>query len=199
LAAASSKKSKNPNHVKIDDIDTCIETSFKFKHKRKREQNSKVRVETPYPAMTQSEKKSVYVGSAASFQDFVDIFCRTMWENPRGAEIEDALKVLFLGHQTKYGKKIVPDIQLEMLLQKARSLSNNWDRNNEVEPFIKNINSRGWYKIENVVNKYELMIVAIMSLAVFNFSTIKNRHGWSVATEKKQNRLFLLFNDLILD
>jgi len=31
----------------------------------------------------------------------------------------------------------------------------------------------GWCKIENVVDKLELMIVAIMSLAVFNFSSIK--------------------------
>jgi hypothetical protein len=51
-----------------------------------------------------------------------------------------------------------------------------------------NINARGWYNIEKVVSQHEVMILAILSLSVYNFSTIKNRHGWSVATEKKQNR-----------
>ena len=112
---------------------------------------------------------------------------------PRFAVIEDNLKVLFRGHQAKYGKKIVPDIQLEKLLEKADSLPTHWDRSDESKPFVTNINALGWYKIENVVDKHELIIVAMMSLAVFNFSTIKNRHGWSVATEKKtvQVRFFV--------
>ncbi len=42
--------------------------------------------------------------------------------NPNGLEIEDALKVLFRGHQAKYGKRIVPDSQLTRLLERAGSL-----------------------------------------------------------------------------
>ena len=91
-----------------------------------------------------------------------------MWTNPNPLEIEDALKVLFRGHQAKYGKRIVPDSQLE-----ASSLPADWDRSNESTPFVASINGPGWYSIENVVNKNELLITAVMSLAVYNFSTIK--------------------------
>ena len=34
--------------------------------------------------------------------------------NPNGVQIVDYLKVLLRGHQAKYGKKIVPDSQLEI-------------------------------------------------------------------------------------
>ncbi len=59
-------------------------------------------------AVTKSGDRTWTVKELASFQDFVDIFCKTMcqmWENPREAEIEDALKTLILGHQAKYGKE----------------------------------------------------------------------------------------------
>jgi hypothetical protein len=42
-----------------------------------------------------------------------------MWRNPNGVQIVDYLKVLFRGHQAKYGKQIVPDSQLETLLGRA--------------------------------------------------------------------------------
>ena len=131
-------------------------------------------------------------------QDFVDIFCQTMWNEPLIDAIEANLKVMFRGHQAKYGKKIVPDIQLEKLIERANSLPTDWDRSDESKPFVENINSLGWYKIENVVVKHELMIVAMMSLSVFNFSTIKNRHNWSAAKEQRQNRCVFLFDELII-
>ncbi len=155
------------------------------------------RSETPYPAMSQAEKTEMAFGSAATFQDFVDMFCKTMWTNPNGHEIEVALKVLFRGHQAKYSKQIVPDSQLERLLCRAESLPPDWDKSDESERFVESINGPGWYSIQKVVNKNELLILAMMSLAVHNFSTIKNRHGWSVAKEKKQNRCVFLFHELM--
>lgn len=198
--SSGSDKGKKQNDVKIDNVDSCLETFLRSRNrKRKRPTESKVtRSETRYPAMSQAEKNEVVVGSAASYQDFVDIFCKTMWDDPRIDVIEQNLKVLFRGHQAKYGTKIVPDIQLEKLLERAESLPTDWDRSDESKLFVEKINSLGWYKIENVVVKHELMIVAIMSLSVFNFSTIKNRHGWSAATEKKQNRCVFLFSELML-
>ena len=187
--SSGSEKGKNQNDVKIDNIDSCLETFLRKKpKKRKRQTETTTRIETPYPPLSQAEKAEVVAGSALSYQDFVDIFCQTMWDDPRIDVIEANLKVLFRGHQAKYGKKIVPDIQLEKLLERANSLPTHWDKSDETKPFVKKINSLGWYKIENVVVKHELMIVAMMSLSVCNFSTIKNRHGWSVAAEKKQNR-----------
>ncbi len=183
--------------MKIVNVDSCLEKSLKAK-KRGRKSTSKshvIRSETPYPAMSSTEKKEMAVGSAATFQDFVDIFCEHMWKSPNGVQIVDYLKVLFRGHQAKYGKKIVPDSQLEILLRTAALLPNEWDKSDDSVSFVKNINQRGWYKIENVVSKDELMLVAIMSLSVYNFSTIKNRHGWSVAKEQKQNRcVFYVIN-----
>ena len=85
------------------------------------------------------------------------------------------------------------DSQLEILLQRAALLPDDWDKSDNSVSFVTNINQRGWYKIENVVSKDELMLVAIMSLSVYNFSTIKNRHGWSVKTEQKQNRCVICF------
>jgi hypothetical protein len=55
------------------------------KRGRKKKSTSKshvIRSETPYPAMSQTEKNEMAVGSAATFQDFVDIFCEHMWRNP---------------------------------------------------------------------------------------------------------------------
>jgi hypothetical protein len=120
-----------------------------------------------------------------------------MWTDPNRHEIEDALKVLFRGHQAKYGKQIVPDSQLARLLRRAEFLPTHWDRSDESQPFVESINGPGWYSIQNVVNKNELLITAMMSLAVHNFSTIKNRHGWSVTKEQKQNRCVLLFHELV--
>ena len=88
----------------------------------------------------------------------------------------------------KYMSLTNKDSQLEILLQRAALLPDDWDKSDNSVSFVTNINQRGWYKIENVVSKDELMLVAIMSLSVYNFSTIKNRHGWSVKTEQKQNR-----------
>ena len=41
------------------------------------------------------------------------------------------------------GKKIVPDIQLEKLLERAGSLPTHWDRSDESKPFVTTINARG--------------------------------------------------------
>jgi hypothetical protein len=138
--------------------------------------------------MSKAEQVNAFGATAASYQDFVDKFCQTMWDKPREEEIVASLKILFAGHQAKYGKAIVPDNQLVQLLHRARSLPAHWDQRDETDSFKKAINGPGWYTINNVVNRNELLIVAIMSLAVYNFSTIRNRHGWSVEKEKKQNR-----------
>jgi hypothetical protein len=53
--------------------------------------------------------------------------------------------------------------------------------------YIHGINDAGWHKIETIVSKNELLLIAMMSLAVTNFSVVKNRHGWSNKQETKQN------------
>jgi hypothetical protein len=64
-----------------------------------------------------------------------------------------------------------------------------------MDSFVRRINGPGWYKLHNVVDKNELFNVTIMSFAVFIFSITRNRHGWSVATEKNKtgDNLFQLF------
>ena len=81
-----------------------------------------------------------------------------MWTNPNDHEIEDYLKVLFRGHQAKYGKQIVPDSQLAKLLRRAESLPLDWDKSDESEHFVESIDGPGWYGIQNVLNKNELLV-----------------------------------------
>jgi hypothetical protein len=124
----------------------------------------------------------------ASYEDFVDNFSQSMWKNPDKASIESALRIVFLNHQTKYGKIIIPDEKLSKFLQKAESLPVQWNDSDEREPFVNDINDDGWYKIENIVSKHELLLIGMMSLAATNFSVIRNRHGMTNKQETMQNR-----------
>ena len=155
------------------------------KRKNRSKQIQTTRVETPYPKEMKPEMISH--DAAACYQDFVDVFCKTMWETPNMMAIQDALRVAFQGHQSRYGKVIIPDQTLADLFAKAESSPDIWDDLKD-EAFVDNINSRGWHKISNVMSKHEVLIVAIMSISAHNFSMIKNRHGWSNKQEEKQNR-----------
>lgn len=160
----------------------------KSKRKRAREERLKKREETTVKGVLYPKVPKTYHSEGASYNDFVDIFCKNMWKNPDEDCIKSALKVVFLNHQTKYGKDIIPDEQLTKLLQKAESLPVQWTDSDDGQTFVKGINDAGWYKIETIVSKNELLLIAMMSLAVTNFSVVKNRHGWSNKQETKQNR-----------
>jgi hypothetical protein len=148
--------------------------------------NPKPRVEVAYP---RGGMKPVYLdhASAACFDDFVSVFCKTMWHDPNIQAIEDALKVAFKQRQSRYGKIIIPDNLLKDLLETAKALPKKWDDSKD-ESFEHRINSAGWRLVKNLMVQHEMLIIALMSISSFNWSTIKNRHQWHNFKEQNQNR-----------
>jgi hypothetical protein len=161
-------------------------SSQKRPRPRKIIHNPSPRVETDYPSSGMMPV-SVDTSTAACYQDFVDIFCKEMWIRPNNVAIKDALRVAFKNRQSRYGKSIIPDNSLADLLERAEALPEKWDDSID-KSFVDNINRTGWYLIENLACEHEVLIIALMSISVYNWSTIKNRHKWQSFREQNQNR-----------
>jgi hypothetical protein len=144
------------------------------------------RVEFDYPRAGM-KPVSLDHSSAACFDDMVNVFCKTMWHDPDIEAIKDALKVAFKQRQSRYGKIIIPDNLLKDLLETAKALPKKWDDRKD-ESFEDCINSAGWHLVKNLMVEHEMLIIALMSISSFNWSTIKNRHGWRGFKEENQNR-----------
>ncbi len=104
------------------------------------------------------------------------------------AHIRDRNKLLVDSENYPLAEQDFSDEKLTKFLQKAESLPVQWTDSDDGQTFFHGINDACWYKIENIVSKNELLLIAMMSLAETNFSVVKNRHGWINKQETKRNR-----------
>jgi hypothetical protein len=171
---ASARQAKGSKIVLPDVVSTPRSPRKRRSRTSKHADNPNPRVELDYPRAGM-KPVSVDHASAACFDDLVSIFCQTMWHDPNMHAIQDALKVAFKQRQTRYGKFIIPDYLLKDLLETAKALPKKWHDSKD-ESFEHHINSVGWHLVKNLMVEHEMIIIALMSISSFNWSTIKNRH-----------------------
>ena len=184
--ASARQAAKGSKIVLSDVVSTPSRPRKRLSRHSKHVDNPNPRVEFDYPRAGM-KPVSLDHSSAACFDDMVSVFCKTMWHDPNIQAIEDALKVAFKQRQSRYGKIIIPDNLLKDLLETAKALPKKWDDRKD-ESFEHRINSAGWHLVKNLMVEHEMLIIALMSISSFNWSTIKNRHGWHDFKEENQNR-----------
>ena len=65
-------------------------------------------------------------------------------------------------HQSKYGKRMVPDHMLSRLFSEVSKLPDVFDDTAD-SAFVENINSKGLHSVKNVLTQDEALIVALLS------------------------------------
>ena len=120
----------------------------------------------PYPTATDRDEQVAF--AEASTIEHCDSLYSHLFEHANDARLQTTILCLleleFAEHQAQYGQDIAPDSMLADLLQACDQLPLAHAQTKQ-ERFAKLLNEKGIFLVTELLSKYELMIVATMSLS----------------------------------